>query len=34
MSVLEVMQNKDLDKIGQEVSEKIRRVIDKVAPRK
>jgi hypothetical protein len=31
MSALEVMQSKDLEKIGQEVSEKIRRVIDKVA---
>jgi uncharacterized protein (DUF302 family) len=31
MSALEVMQSKDLEKIGQEVSEKLRRVIDKVA---
>ena len=34
MSALEVMQSKDLEKIGQEVSEKIRRVIDRVAQRK
>ena len=31
LSALQVMKNKELEKIGQEVSEKLRRVIDKVA---
>jgi len=31
MSALEVMKSKELEKIGQEVSEKLRRVIEKIA---
>jgi len=31
MSALQVMKSKELERIGQEVSEKLRRVIDKVA---